>query len=183
MKSFKIVLIFLMFAGIQNTGFAQKYMTKTGTVIFEASVPSFEEVKGENKTTSAVLESNTGKLAVLALVNGFRFKVALMEEHFNENYAESAKYPKTTFSGNILNFDESKLSSEAKTFTISGDLTFHGKTKKISSEAKILKSNGKISITGNFKVKPEDFNIEIPSVVSSKVAKTVDVRYSLSLNK
>lgn len=164
-------------------GFGQKYITKSGNLIFEASIPSFEEVRGENKTASAVLEAHSGKIAVLALVNGFRFKLALMEEHFNENYAESDKFPKSTFSGNIQNFDESQLSSTAKIFTISGDLTFHGKTQKITTEAKISKSEGKISIKGNFKVKPEDFGVEIPNLVRSKVAKTVEVSYNLALNK
>ena len=181
MKNLKLIGFLFIVLGIQTTTWGQKYMTKTGTLTFEASVPSFEEVKGENKTASAVLEAPSGKIAVLALVKGFRFKLALMEEHFNENYAESSKYPKSTFSGTIQNFDVSKLSSEPKTYTISGDLTFHGKTKKISSEAKITKSDGKISVKGGFNVNPEDFAIEIPSVVRSKVAKTVEVHYQFNL--
>ncbi len=183
MKKFQFLFFFLMTLGIQTISFGQKYITKTGNLTFEASVASFEEVKGENKAASAILEVNTGKLAVLALVNGFRFKVALMEEHFNENYAESDKFPQSTFSGIIQNFDESKLSSTAKMFVVTGDLTFHGKTKKITTEAKISKSEGKISIKGNFTVKPEDFGVEIPNLVRSKVAKTVEVSYNLALSK
>ena len=162
---------------------AQKFTTKTGSLKFEASVASFEEVAAENKNTSAVLETSSGEIAVLALMKGFRFKVALMEEHFNENYVESDKYPKASFKGKIEDFDVSKLSSSAKVFKISGDLTLHGKTKKISSTAKISKSGDKIVIVGNFDVKPEDFAIEIPKIVSKKVADVIKVSFNLSLSK
>lgn len=162
---------------------AQKYTTKTGSLKFEASVPSFEEVAGENKSTSAVLDAGKGDIAVLALVKGFRFKVALMEEHFNENYVESDKFPKATFTGKIAGFDASKLSSTAQTYTISGDLTLHGVTKKVSSSAKISKSGNTITISGNFNVKPSDFGIEVPSTVSKKVAKEVKVSYNFLTTK
>lgn len=176
---FSILLLIASFANL----FAQKYTTKTGTLKFEASVPSFEEVAGENKTVSAVLEADKGNIAVLALVKGFRFKIALMEEHFNENYAESDKFPKATFTGKINGFDVNKLSSTASEYTISGDLTFHGKTQKVSSKAKISKSGDKISITGNFELKPEDYDIKIPGTVRNKVAKTVTVSYQFTLAK
>ncbi|PZO32176.1 MAG: hypothetical protein DCE86_08030 [Flavobacteriaceae bacterium] len=162
---------------------AQKYVTKNGNVKFEASVPSFEEVAAESKSTSAVLETSTGDFAALTLMKGFRFKVALMEEHFNENYVESDKYPKATFKGKIEDFDASQITATEKTVTISGDLTLHGKTKRVSSTAKISKSGTGFKITGNFIVKPEDFGIEIPKIVSKKVADKVTVDYNFLLNK
>jgi len=176
--------ILLMFALLVTTVFyGQKYTTKTGNIKFEASVPSFEEVAGENKTASAVVVAETGDIAVLALMKGFRFKVALMEEHFNENYVESDKFPKATFKGKIEGFDISKISVEAKTFTLSGDLTLHGKTKQVTDSAKISKQGNNIVIVGDFDVKPEDFGIEIPAVVSKKVADKIKVAYNLQLTK
>jgi len=177
---FIIVVIILM---IYNCMFAQKYATKTGNIKFEASMPSFEEVAGDNKTASAVLEASTGDFAALALMKGFRFKVALMEEHFNENYVESDKFPKATFKGKVEGLDVSKLTADAKTYTVTGDLTLHGKTKKISDTAKISKSGNTITITGAFEVKPGDFAIEIPSVVSKKVADKISITYNFQLVK
>ena len=174
-------LLFLIVATIPVT--AQKYATKTGNLKFEASVESFEEVAAENKNTSAILESATGEIAVLALMKGFRFKIALMEEHFNENYVESDQFPKATFKGKIEDFDVSKLTAVAKTFKISGDLTLHGKTKKIMANARMVKAGDKITITGNFDVKPEDFAIEIPKLVSKKVAEKIKVSFSFGLAK
>jgi len=163
--------------------YGQKYSTRSGNLKFEASVPAFEEIAGDNKTASAVLEASKGDFAVLALMKGFRFKVALMEEHFNENYVESDKYPKATFKGKVEGFDAAKLSANAQSFTITGDLTLHGKTKKITDVAKISKSGDNILITGAFTVKPADFDISIPSVVSKKVSDKVEISYNFFLAK
>ncbi|AXG74067.1 YceI family protein [Flavobacterium arcticum] len=163
--------------------YGQKYGTRTGTVKFEASVPSFEEVAGENKSVSAALNTSSGDIAVLALMKGFRFKVALMEEHFNENYVESNKYPKATFKGKIENFDSAKLSETPKEYTITGEITLHGKTKQITDIAMMSKSGNVITVTGKFNVKPADFDIEVPNVVRKKVAEAVAVTYNLLLTK
>jgi hypothetical protein len=178
----KLPLLTLFLLGALSVN-AQKYITKNGNVKFEASVPSFEEVAAESKSTSAVFETSTGDFAALTLVKGFRFKVALMEEHFNENYVESDKYPKASFKGKVDDFDASQVTTAEKTVTITGDLTLHGKTKRVSSTAKISKSGAAYKISGSFSVKPEDFGIEIPKIVSKKVADKVSVDYNFLLNK
>lgn len=157
------------------TPIQEKKITKTGTITFEASVPSFEEVKGKNTAVTCILNTSNGEIAALALMKGFRFKVALMEEHFNENYVESSKFPKATFKGKIEDFDISKISTSAKDFTIKGKLELHGKSKDISSVAKIKKIGSDIEVKTTFSVNVSDFNIEIPSVVSKKVAKKVSI--------
>lgn len=170
-KLFLAVLLSTAFLGFSQS----KKMTKTGDVKFEASVPSFEEVKAENTTTTVVLNTDNGEIAALALMKGFRFKVALMEEHFNENYIESDKYPKATFKGKIDNFDVSKLSETEKEFTMNGTLELHGKSKKITVPAKIKKSGDSIYLTSAFSVNSDDFAIEIPKIVSQKVSKKVNI--------
>lgn len=181
MKAIIRHLVFLLL--ITTTVYGQKHTTRAGSLKFEASVPSFEEVAAENKTASAALDASNGDIAVLALMKGFRFKIALMEEHFNESYAETDKFPKATFKGKIEGFDLSKVTAEGKSFTITGDLTMHGKTKKITDSATISKSGNIISITGSFTVRPQDFAIEVPKMVSKKVAEQVKITYNLSLTK
>ncbi|RYD92371.1 MAG: YceI family protein [Sphingobacteriales bacterium] len=132
---------------------------------------------------SSAFDTTTGDIAVLALMKGFRFKVALMEEHFNENYVESVKFPKASFKGKVEGFDLAKLPAAGGTYTITGDLTLHGKTKKITDSAKITKSGDKLVVTGAFDVKSGDFDIEIPAVVSKKVADKITITYSLTLAK
>lgn len=176
-KSITIIVMICCFLGFSQ----DKKSTKTGEITFEASVPSFEEVKATNKGVSCILNTKTGEIASLALIKGFRFKVALMEEHFNENYIESDKYPKAIFKGKIENFDVSKLTNSEQKFSVKGTLEIHGKTKEVTSVALIKKSGDKIEINNSFSVQPEDFDIKIPNVVSKKVAKTVDVTCHFSL--
>ena len=178
----KILFISFCFLSISSSILAQqKFSTKTGVINFEASVPSFEEVKAKNENVSAILKDD-GTFASLALMKGFRFKVALMEEHFNENYAESSKFPKTTFKGKIKNFDIAQISEVEKSFTVSGTVNMHGVDKSIEVPVLIKKEGTTIILTTNFVLKPGDFDIEIPSVVSSKIAEEINVSATYQLN-
>ena len=168
--AFVVLIALCSFAPIQ-----EKKLTKTGTITFEASVPSFEEVKGKNTAVTCILNTSNGEIAALALMKGFRFKVALMEEHFNENYIESSKFPKATFKGKIEDFDVSKITTTSKDYTIKGKLELHGKSKDITTIAKIKKIGNDIEVKTNFSVNVSDFDIEIPSVVSKKVSKKVTI--------
>lgn len=175
-----IALFFVCFSFAQD-----KYLTKTGTVTFEASVPSFEEVKAKNENTTAILNTKNGEFAALVLVKGFRFKNALMEEHFNENYAESDDFPKATFKGRISNFSLDEISSNPTEVTFNGSLSFHGKTKALKNMLLniSISEDNMISISGNLIADVSDFDIEIPKIVSNKLSKEVAVSYQFMLSK
>ena len=175
--------VLLLIITVHTNGFAQKLITKTGNIKFQASMPSYEEVAAENKSVSAVLEQSSGYFAALVLIKGFRFKIALMEEHFNENYMESEKFSKATLKGIIEDFDISKITNTAKNFTLKGDLTIHGKTKPVTVVVKISKAANGVNAVGSFEVKPEDFDIEIPSLVRKKIADKIKINYNFLLIK
>jgi YceI-like domain len=158
------------------TSAQDKMLTKTGKITFEATVPAFEEVKATNDGVTCVLNAKTGEIASLALIKGFRFKLALMEEHFNENYMNSDSYPKAIFKGKIQNFDAAALTASPKEYTIKGKLELHGKTNEISTIAKISKTDAGIQIGSSFNINASDYDIAIPSVVKSKVSNKVSVR-------
>jgi hypothetical protein len=176
-------ITFLICAIISLSALSQsKYLTKTGSLSFEASVPSFEEVTANNNSVTAILNIENGDFAALALVKAFRFKNALMEEHFNENYAESDSYPKAKFKGKIENFDFDALSEVDSFLHIDGSLEFHGVTKKLDGIPLTIKlDDGKIFLSGRFKVKVSDFNIEIPKIVANKLSDEVSVNLSFEL--
>lgn len=178
----KLLLPFLLLA--VTIAFGQsKYMTKSGSMSFEASQPSFEPIEATHSAVSALLNADTGELAVLALVRGFRFPLALMEEHFNENYIESHQYPKTSFKGSILNFDSNALSNQPRTVQLTGELSMHGVTKLISVSATITQSDEQITLTSSFSVKTSDFGIKIPSLVRKQIDENVQVEVSLPLQR
>lgn len=163
--------------------FPQKMITRSGEIKFEASMPAFEEVAAKSSTASCVFDKSTGEIAVLTLVKSFRFKVPLMEEHFNENYIESDQFPKATFKGKVLNFDAAKLSSGKALFDVEGDLTMHGVTKKIKVKILFSQLGDKLITSSSFKVRPSDFNIKIPSVVKTKISESVEIIFKFDLEK
>lgn len=176
--------IFILLTIININVFAQdKYITRTGTVSFEASVPAFEEVAAKNNSVTAILNADNGEFASLVLVKGFRFKNALMEEHFNENYAESDQYPKATFKGTIEKFSKDKL-EETTTCFLNGSLIFHGETKLLQEvKLNVIKEKNIITISGSFMVKASEFDIKIPKIVSNKISEEVKVSFHFELQK
>jgi hypothetical protein len=180
MKQILLLLLIFFFMGFKT--FAQdKKLTRTGTVIFEASVPSFEEVKAKNESVTCVLNIKTGEIASLVLMKAFRFKVALMEEHFNETYIESDKYPKATFKGTIQGFNINSISSVPKEFKMNGILELHGKSKEINTIITLRKVNDAIEINADFNVNSDEFNIEIPQMLTKKVSKKVNIKTNFLL--
>jgi hypothetical protein len=169
-----ILLLFLLF--VSNIIDAQeKMMTTNGIIVFEASIPFFEAVEAKNETVNCILKTKNGTISFVTFIEQFEFKRTLMEEHFNKNYLESNRYPKATFKGIIEKFDFKDISLTPKDYFIRGKMTIHGKSKIIRVRAKIKKANKGIELTSNFFLNTDDFNIEIPYIVRSKVSKKVTV--------
>lgn len=175
MKNYIIATLFCF-----NFAFGQgKYLTRSGSLTFEASIPAFEEVKAKNESVTAIFNSENGEIAVLALVRGFRFKNALMEEHFNESYIESSQFPKATFKGKIDTF----VISRSQEVNLTGILEMHGVTKPVNTIAKYRVTDQEVLISGTFLVKASDYDIKIPKIVRNKVSDTVTIQFDLRLTK
>ncbi|TRX23041.1 YceI family protein [Flavobacterium franklandianum] len=173
MKKIISILLFLL---VHNS-FAQKEMTTANGVIhFEASVPLYEEVTATNKTISSKLNIGTGALTSVVPMKEFRFKLSLMEEHFNEKYLETDHYPQATFKGKIEGFNLNIIDSNPKEFKLKGELKIHGKIKKIYTIVALKKIENKLEIVSNFNVNIKDYNIKIPEILSMKIAETVTIR-------
>jgi polyisoprenoid-binding protein YceI len=171
----RISLLLAVLAMCQFTQ-AQKYLSRTSELKFDASVPNMVEIAAKNNKVSAILDATTGKFAVNALINEFKFKAPLMEEHFNENYMETSKYPNAKFSGQLINFDASKLANKG-TYDVEGDLTLHGVTKKVKTKMTLVLAGGKVSANCNFTVHAQDYKIDIPSLVKEKFAENIKVAF------
>lgn len=170
----KITLIVLLFVNVVLA--QEKMIADIGILNFEASVPLFEEVKAENKKTACILDLQTGAISSTVLIKDFRFKIALMEKHFNENYMESDKYPQGVFKGIIEGFNLYIIGTEPKEFKLKGTLKIHGKEKKINTVILLKKTTNGLEIVTDFNVSTKDFNIKIPKILSMKVAETVNIK-------
>lgn len=171
----KVIVLSPLF--VVNLVLAQdKKIAKSGVITFEASVPSFEEVKATNASTTVVLNTQTAEIASLVLIKGFRFKIALMEEHFNENYIESDRYPKAVFRGKIENFDTNSITATPKDFIVNGTLELHGKSVPIRVVLKMNQLANGLHLSTNFSVNASDFDIKIQSVVSHKLSNKIKIQ-------
>lgn len=172
-----IILTFL----VSTSLFAQKYYTKTGKTEFKASVETFEPIEAANNSTTVILNTENGQIAALLFVKAFHFEIALMQEHFNENYMDSDKHPKATFKGALDGFSMDKLSDKESEFNLKGTLTVRGIAKEINTKARLKKQGSKIKIEAEFKVKPQDFDIKIPNIVREKIAKSIHINLNYEL--
>ena len=158
---------------------AQKYMTKNGFIGFYSHTP-MEDIKADNNQVAGVLDIATGEMVFQALIKSFHFEKALMEEHFNENYMESEKFPKAMFKGKITNFATANFSKNGTyEVTVEGDLTIRDVTNKIITKGTIEVVTGGINASSKFRIVPEDFKISIPGVVRDKISKDLEVTVSM----
>ena len=172
-----LIILFLSFF----YGNAQKITTKTGVVSFDGSVVNFEPVRAKNESVTCVLNTKNGQIASLILVKGFRFKTALMEEHFNENYIESAKYPKAILKGKLVDFNINDISATPKTYVLKGKLELHGEKNDININVSVSKSDTGINIDSNFVLNASDYNIDIPAFVRAKMLNGMKVKVNFNL--
>ena len=173
----RFCFILLFATGFSVNSFCQNYMTKTGFIGFYSKTP-LEDVKAENNQVYAVLDPASHHIAFAVLLKGFIFTKELMQEHFNENYVESDKYPKATFSGACSG--EMDLTKDGTyEVVIKGDLNLHGVTKPLETTAQLEVKKDHIKGTSAFKLKPEDFNISIPGIVREKIAGEISVKVQI----
>lgn len=171
-----LYVLFFVLCSVNNVSAQGKFLTKEGYVSF-FSHSIVEDIKADNNQVLSIIDTTTHKIAIQLLMRSFMFEKALMQEHFNENYVESYKYPKATFSGEIMNFED--LDSENTETEIVGELTVHGETKEISTRVNFTMEDEEIVLKGNFTVEVADFNIKIPAIVRNNIAKTIKVTFEL----
>ena len=164
--------IFLCFAVIiWSSVDGQNYYSRSAKISFYSDAP-MEKIEAHNYSASSILDIESGQLEFAVLIKGFRFKKALMQQHFNESYMESDKFPKAVFRGS---FDPSQIqqSTPEDTIKVSGDITIKGISKPIELKG-ILSSNGDgLKGTASFELDIADFGIKIPKVVRDNIADTV----------
>ncbi|MFT5149134.1 MAG: hypothetical protein ACI81Y_002638 [Glaciecola sp.] len=152
---------------------AQKHFTKAGSITFYSDAPT-EKIEAVNSKATSVIDTESGDIQWSVLIKAFKFEKALMEEHFNENYMESSKFPKGIFKGKITNLSDVDFSTDGEyTANIAGSLTIHGVEKEIETTGLITILKGDVMGSSEFEITLLDYEIEIPSVVADNISKTV----------
>lgn len=175
MKTKKFVLIGILILSGTIASAQDKFFTKNGRISF-ISKGNIETIEANHKSVTCVLDTKTGNVQFSVLMRGFEFRKALMQEHFNENYVESDKFPRSEFRGQVVN-------NSAVTYTqdgvydakVKGKLTIHGITKDIEADGKITVKGGKPQANATLGILLSDYNISIPAVVKENISNNVTI--------
>lgn len=152
-----------------------KFFTKNGRVHF-VSKGKIETIRASHKSVTCVLDTQTGNIQFAVLMKGFEFRKALMQEHFNENYVESDKYPQSEFKGQITNNNAIDYTKNGEFIAqVKGKLTIHGVTRDVEVAGKIIVQNGKLQARSDFAILLSDYNISIPSMVKDNISNNVTI--------
>lgn len=172
MKS-KLFFIALLFLSITSVYAQDIFTTSTAKVSFHSKTP-IEDIDGISNKVASVLNIKTKQIYFKIQNTSFQFKAKLMQEHFNEDYMESEKYPVSDFTGKIVDDTDFTKSGTYKV-TIVGTLNIHGKKKEYKVVGTLLNSGSAIIFNSNFKIKLADHGVEIPTIVFSKIAEQLDI--------
>ena len=172
----RLILICLLFS---TQLIAQQYYTNKGKVSFFSEAP-IENISAINEDVSAIVDSQTGGFAFRLKIEDFTFPNSLMQEHFNESYLESEKYPLSTFTGVIDNFSDLDL-SVMQNLVVNGSLSMHGISKDAHMKATAQMINDELHISSTFDVALEDYDIDIPKIMMYKIAEVIKVAVDIKL--
>ncbi len=165
-----------------SLSYGQLYSTSNGEITFYSHAP-LEDIEATNKQVSCAIDLSKGQMAFSMLMNAFQFEKALMQEHFNERYVESHKYPKATFAGSIEDIDKIDLSKAGSyNVTVSGKLSIHGVTQTVSSKG-TLKIGDDKTLTANstFTINLEDYKVKIPKMYIDNISESIEIKVKVKL--
>ena len=179
MKNTTILFFFLLH--ISFTGFAQsKLFTKNGIISFYSKAP-IEDIEATNNKVLAIVDLEKNTIEFSVLIKGFEFEKGLMQDHFNDSYLESDKYPKAYFKGV---FEESihgisSAGNKTYTLTVTGNLSLHGVTQPLKTLGVVAVNNKLIKASSSFTIRLSDYKIKIPSLVASNISKEILIKVNI----
>ena len=175
-----LITLLILFALAGNSRAQSKFIDRAGRASFFSSAP-LEDIEAHSNQAVSILDVQSGEIAASVLMRSFNFRKALMEEHFNENYIESDKYPKATFKGKVSNIGDLDVSKPGKyTLSVTGEITLHGVTRPIETKAQLTVGEGTLQAKAIFPLKVQDFKIKVPRLVVKNIAEVVEVTVSFN---
>jgi polyisoprenoid-binding protein YceI len=166
-----ILFIVLLHLSASPGSMAQKFISGKNHISFYSKAP-MEDIEAHTYSAKSIFDTETGEIVFTVPINTFEFQKSLMQEHFNEKYLESDKYPRAKFKGKVTDFQKT---SGKQMVTAVGTLEIHGVTKEVSVKGEIDYSSQQITIISKFPLRVADYKIRIPKIVAFNIAEVVDV--------
>lgn len=175
----KAIYIFSLLVLTTQITKAQLVSSSSGMASFFSKTP-VEDINAQSKKMLGVMNIKTNELAFSITNTTFEFPNKLMQEHFNEKYMESEKYPASTFKGKINEAIDLTKDGEYMV-TVTGKLNIHGVEQERTIPGKVVVKDGKVKVSSEFKVKVADHNITIPKLVIENIAEEILVSIGATL--
>ena len=175
----KIAVILTLLSAFSGTSKAQIYMADSCRVSF-FSAATIEDIAAVNTITKPIMSAATNEIDIKINNQFFIFKKELMQEHFNEDYMETAKYPYTVFTGKV----DQKVdyhSDGTNQVTVTGTMDMHGVKKNITIPGTITVKGGILFLKATFNLKLADYNVKIPNMLGQNIAEQVAVTLTATM--
>ena len=178
-----IFLLTLSFFLFFSAALAQdRFYTKNARIDFFSETP-LEDIEAKNNSAVSVLDTKSGSLQFSLLMKGFEFKNEEMQEHFNDDYVESDKFPKAEFKGQLVNNTAVNYKKPGTyNVQVKGLMTIHGVTKEVQTNGTLKVDNDNLKANSVFIIALADYGIKIPKLVSDKIAKTIKITVDAKLD-
>jgi len=171
----QVVFLLLAIACCYSANAQDRLLARSGSISFFSKTP-LEDIDANTQTAVSVLDKKTGRMEFSVLIKSFTFEKALMQEHFNEDYLESDKFPKSTFKGQVDDLSKVSFDRDGKyNVSVTGELTIHGQSRPVTTPVSFTILNGVALADAQFDVALAEYKIEIPSLVKDKISKTVKI--------
>ncbi|WP_374164464.1 YceI family protein [Arcticibacter sp. MXS-1] len=175
-----IAIMFLAWLGINQAG-RDSYVCRNARIMLFSEAP-LEDIAATSGKGTSVYNPATGDLAFSVPIRSFAFEKSLMQEHFNENYMESDKFPNASFRGKVLEkIDVSK--DGIYPVKASGVLEVHGVKQNRTIDGKVQVNKGAVRLSSTFNVRCKDHQIDIPKLVFQKIAESIEVKVAADYSK
>ena len=159
---------------------AQSYVGKNIKTAIFSSTP-VEDIRAVSQSGTAAIVGRTKEIVVQVPIKSLEFDRKLMQEHFNENYMESDKYPQAKFKGTIDQVIDFTKDGDYNV-SVTGVLSVHGVDKTRTIPGKLTIKDGILQIFTEFKVACADHKIKIPTLIVTKVAEVINIKIDGKLN-
>mgnify|MGYP000094307376 CR=1 FL=1 len=177
----KTILVFSVAIFSFTAASAQKHCTRSANINFFSDTP-VEKIEAINHQATSVVDLEKSEMVFSVLMKSFEFEKALMQEHFNEKYVESGKYPKAQFKGSFSSDKPIDLSKDGEyKARVTGTMNMHGVDKEVATTGVFTVKDGVLKGKSEFNLKLADYKIAVPGVVKEQIAEevkiTVDATY------
>lgn len=171
-------LLFLVFSTE-----AQVFISKTGKVSFYSKAP-LEDIEATSNETRSIYNIENGEVVAKVAMKSFHFANPLMEEHFNENYIESDKYPTAVFKGTVYDSSGTKMNNDGKfAMYVNGEMELRNIRKPVQARVIIERSGDQLHVVSEFSIKLEDYDITIPGSVVMNISENISILFEADFDK